>query len=442
MRIGLLMLAVGMGVAAAQAGSGGAVVTPDVLITPVPVPSLPLGLVSLPGGKAINLTVSPGAGAFRNPADPPGRIWTITDRGPCIDCSEEKEALGHHDRQICLPGKRGKIHLLPGYVPSIYAIDIGETTARFIDMLPLKTASGKPVTGLANPLVNARGEASYAMDGRQLDTDPSAVEPGGLVRVGDGSFWIADSAGPSLIEIGPSGAVRRRLVPANLADDFSGADYPVQAVLPAILSRRQVSHGFDGIALSSDQRFLFVAMQNALANPDIEAYRAAPLVRLFKLERDSGRVVAEYVYRTDPVADYPADAGGLSRPPRQSDVRVAELAALGEDRLLVLERLRHTARIYRIDLAGATPLPAVFDREDARPALEQLDPRLYSETGVVPLDKLPVFRADKSVILGGRISGMAVLNDREIAILSNNDFGIDGSRTQMFRLTFPAAVLN
>jgi hypothetical protein len=442
MKLRLLIAVVGLGIAAAYADNGNSVLTPEMTITPVALPSLPLGLVSLPGGKALNLTVSPGAGAFRGAGDPPGRIWTITDRGPSIDCSEEKEALGAHDKQICVTGKRGKIHLLPGYVPSIYAIDVGHNTAKFVDMLPLKTASGKPVTGLAMPLSNARTENSYAVDGRQLEADTATVEPGGLVRLADGSFWIADSAGPSLIEVGPDGTVRRRLVPANLADDLGGADYPVEPVLPAILSRRQIGHGFDGIALSPDERFLYVAMQNALANPDIEAYRASSLVRLFKLDRATGRIVARYLYQTDAIAEVPAEGGSLGRALRQSDVRVMELAMVADNRLLVLERTRAVARVYLVDLTQAVELADHIDSDALRPSLEQMSPQMLAGQGIAPLAKRQLFRTDGQPLLGPRLSGLAVLNPRELVLLSNNDFGIEGARTQMFRLTFPVPILN
>lgn len=441
MKLRLLIAAIGVGVAAARAGNG-LIVSPEMIITPVSLPSLPLGLVSLPSGKALNLTVSPGAGAFRGGGDPPGRIWTITDRGPSIDCSEEKEALGPHDKQICLAGKRGKIHLLPGYVPSIYAIEVGTSSAKFVDMIPLKTAGGKPVNGLAMPLSNARTENSYAVDGRQLAADTASVEPGGLVRLGDGSFWIADSAGPSLLEVGPDGTVRRRLVPANLADDLGGADYAVEPVLPAILSRRQIGHGFDGIAVSPDERFLYVAMQNALAHPDIETYRGSALVRLFKLDRISGQIVARYLYQTDAIADLPADSGSAGRPLRQSDVRVMELAMTTDDRLLVLERTRSVARVYLVDLNQASELPQSFEDEAVRPSLEQMPPQALADQRVTPLAKRLLFRTDGQSYMGARLSGLAVLNPRELVLVSNNDFGIEGGRTQMFRLTFAAPILN
>ena len=109
--------------------------------------------------------------------------------------------------------------------------------------------------------------------------------------------------------------------------------------------------------------------------------------------------------------------------------------------MLVIERLKHLTRIYRIDPATAEPLPAPLLAANATPPLETTSPSEWSALGARAMDKTLVFNSGPGRMLGSRISGMAVLSDREIAVIANNDFGIDGSRTQMFRLTFPVSVL-
>lgn len=438
MRFKLLILMIGAGLTAAAAGGDGAVT-----VTSVNLPQLPLGVVNFASGRAVNLSVSPGAGAFRHGPDAPGRIWTVTDRGPSIDCSEERDVIGADDKLICTSGRRGKIYLLPGFVPSIYAIDIGpERAARFAEMIPLKGTSGKPLTGLPNPLVHARTEEAYSTEGQVLEPDPSGIEPGGLVRLSDGTFWIAEGFGPSLLEVAGDGTVLRRIVPVGLAEDFKLADYPVVAGLPAILTRRQIGRGFEGLALSPDEAFLYVSMQNGLVSPDLDAYRTSPAVRILKIERSSGKVVDQFLYALDPQTDFQGDHGMVQRAPRQSDVRVMEIVCVGQDRLLVLERLKKQARIYRVDLSGARPIPAAFDQPATQPSLEALPRSAWSERQLEPLSKTLLFESTAARPLGGRLSGMALVSSHEIAVIGNNDFGIDGSRTQMFRLTFPSSLLN
>ena len=438
MRVRLPAMAIAVCGGVAVAGSNS-----DVTVSPIMLPHLPLGVVTLAGGKAVNLSVSAGAGAFRASADPAGRIWTITDRGPSIDCTEERDVIGPDDKQICAPGKRGKIYLVPGFAPSIYAIDLGPGKhARFAEMIPLKGTSGRPLSGIANPLEHARPETAYGTDGQVLAPDPSGIEPGALVRLKDGSFWVADGFGPSLLEVAPDGGVRRRIVPATLADDLRDADYPIEPHLPGILSLRQVGRGFDGLALSPDEAFLFVAMCSPLMNPSQEVFRASATVRILKIDRVSGKVVDQFVYALDPPEAFQGESGIVGRSTRQSDIRVMEIAALDASRLVVLERFRNLSRISRIDLSNAVPLPHRFDDPATQPGLEALPRESWAQNGVVPLAKTLMFQSDPARGPAGRLSGMTVLSDREIAVIGNNDFGIDGSRTQMFRLTFPAPFLN
>lgn len=434
MRLIVLILSIGIGAVAVWAGGGG-------IVTPVHVPNLPLGLVTLQKTRAINLSVSPGAGAFRLASDPPGRIWTVTDRGPVVDCSEEREVIGTEDKAICMPDRRGKIYLLPGYVPSIYALDVnGDNTARFVDMIPLRGKSGKPLTGLTNPFAAQRTEASYSADGRMLETDPSGVEPGGLVRLTDGTFWIAEKFGPSLLEVAADGKVVRRLVPSGIEPDLKGADYAIEPLLPSIMSLRAVTRGFDAIAISPDEQFLYVATQSALVNPTVEAYRHSPAVRIWKIERASAKIVGEFVYRLDPPGEFVADAGIAGRALRQSDVRVTEIAAVAEDRLLVLERVRNGTRIYAVHLDASRSLPPVYDDEKMRPTLEELYPDVWEIAGIVPVSKQLLVDSEKTKGLGSRLSAMAVLSPRDLILLSNNVYGVEGGRSQMFRLTFSAPV--
>lgn len=413
------------------------------LVAPVALPPLPLGVVSLGSGRAVNLSVSAGAGAFRSPTDPAGRIWTITDRGPAIDCNEEREVVGADDKLICAAGRRGKIHLLPTFVPSIYGLDIASgKTARVVETLPLKTSAGRPLSGIANPGQTARPEISYAPDGQEIPADPSGIAPGGLVRLSDGTFLIADSSGPSVVEVSSDGTVRRRIVPQSMGEDLRDAEYPIEPSLPGILAQRQIGRGFEGIAISPDESRVFVAMQNGLINPTIDEYRASPLVRLYALDRKSGQVVARYLYSLEPPGAYGGDHGISGRSLRQSDVRLMEIVALDGSTLLCLERLRNLSRIYRVSLREATEFPLAFDDAATQPSLERLDAASWPVAGVQPLKKTLIYETDPSRGPAGRLTGMAVLSDRELVVIGNNDFGIDGARTQMFRLTFPASILN
>ncbi|MFG1421055.1 esterase-like activity of phytase family protein [Roseixanthobacter liquoris] len=401
-------------------------------------PPLPLGRVDIPHGKTLNLNVGLGSGLFRAASDPEGVIWAITDRGPNIDCKKPKDITGLGTQAICRGDKKGKIFPLPAFTPTIYKLRIGtDGKVEVLETLPLKGRSGKAITGLPNDLKST--EAAFSITGEELGKDPSGLDTEALVRLPDGSFWVSEEYAPSLVEIAPDGTIRRRLVPEGLADRLKGADYEVVPALPGILALRDLNHGIESLALSPDGAFLYALMQGALANPDTAAADSSPLARLIKLDRKTGAVVGSYAYGASAPGDFKADATGKTQD--QSDVKMSEMVAVGPDRLLVLERIDKTTKLFLVDLAGATPLPADFTTGAAHPTLEQLAQGDFPRAGVVPLAKTLILDSDRLKGLPAKIEGVAVLNERELILVSDSDFGIKGDTTQMRRVRFEAPIL-
>ncbi|MFN7320292.1 MAG: esterase-like activity of phytase family protein [Methylobacterium sp.] len=412
---------------------------PKPVITPIQVPNLSLGVVIFPNGKAINLSVGTGSSAYRNPNDLPGRIWLLTDRGPNIECGEARRILGLEGDQACAGNRMGRIFPLPCFVPSIYAADIGpDNTARFSVYLPLKGKSGKPLSGRP-PQVNGRYESAYAIDGKPLPPDPSGVDPEGLVRVSDGTFWIADELGPSLLQVASDGTVLKRLVPQGLQNDFKDADYEVVPSLPPILRYRALNRGFEALALSPDEKFLYAMLQGPLANPDIETARRSRHVRLWKIARETGEVVGEYFYQTDDINSYTGEVDGRERV--QSRVLLSEMAAIAEDQLLVLERVDRHARFYTVQLTDENRVPRLLDNPEYGPGFEWMDAAQLALRGVLPLTKTLVLDSEMTPGLPAKIEGLAITGPNEFIVINDNDFGVDGVRTQMFRVTLPQPLI-
>lgn len=411
------------------------------LVVPIQIPNLPLGVVTFPNGKAINLTLAMGSGAFRQSGDAQGRLWLMTDRGPNIPCGDAKRLLSLEPEQVCGGDRAARILPLPGFVPSLYAVDVGpDLVARINIYLPFKGKSGKPVSGRPNPATNgAKAEASFAIDGKPLAADPSGVDPEAFVRLGDGSFWVAEEFGPSLFEVSPDGTIRRRLVPANAAGDFKDADYEIVPILPPIMRMRVPGRGFEGLALSPDEKFLFVMMQAPLANPDIEAFNASRNVRIWKMDRATGQIVGQYLYQLDEPRAFRFDNDGRERV--RNEVSASELVAVGENKLLVLEKIDKTSRFFLVTLDEANRVPAEYDLPEMTPSLEVLDGEALTLRGLVPLPKTLVLDSDVVTGLPPKIEGVAVMAPDELIVINDNDFGVDGVRTQMFRITLPQPVL-
>jgi hypothetical protein len=402
-------------------------------ILPIQVPNLSLGVVTFPNGKAINLSVGTGSAAFRAPNDLQGRIWLVTDRGPNIDCAESRRIIGIEPEQACGGDRTGRIHPLPGFAPSIYAADIGaDNIARINVFIPLKGRSGRPLSGRP-PLGNGRYEAAYGVDGRPLPSDPSGIDPEGLVRLSDGSFLVAEELGPSLLQVAPDGTVIRRLVPQGMQADFKDADYEIVPSLPAIMRLRAPNRGFEGLALSPDEKHVFVAMQSPLANPDAETARRSRHVRVWKLARESGELVAQYLYQLDDASSFAAETDGRER--TQSRVVISEMAMLAENQLLMLERIDRHSRLYSVQLSDDSLIPKLFDNPEYGPGLEWLDSERLAIRGVRALEKQLVLDSDITTGLPSKIEGVAVMSPTELLVINDNDFGADGVRTQLFRVT-------
>jgi hypothetical protein len=384
---------------------------------------LRLGTVAIEGGKTLNLTVGIGSSAFRHPSDPPNVLWTLGDRGPNIACSDMKATAG--TELTCRDVKDGRVYPTPSYAPSIYRVMLmDDGTFRVTDVVTLKDRDGRPLNGMPNPLKTASTETPLDGTGKRLQQDLNGIDAEGLVRLADGSFWVGDENGPSLVHFAADGRMIARHVPRGSEGDFAGAAYETIGSLPPIILKRQANRGIEGIAISPDERFLYFIMQNPLANPDADAYRKARNTRLFKLDRSTMRVAGEYVYTLDDPQSFRRDP---SR--RQNDPRISELMALGDDRLIVLERTELTTKLHEIELAGATDIAGSrWDDPATRPTLEQSD---IGAGEILPVKKTLRFDTADHPALAGKTEGMTLMGDGALAIINDDDFGINGGRTQI-----------
>jgi hypothetical protein len=391
-------------------------------------PGLAMAPVVSPAGKTFNYSIGIGSGAFRHPSDAPDTLWTVGDRGPNMTCAEAEKLLGPETRAACDKVRNGRYYPTPGYAPSIYRIELDRAAKSFrlAETIPLKTRSGRPVTGLLNPQTVASKDTGLDIAGRVLPDDADNVDLEALVRLSDGTFWIGEEMGPSIALVAADGRILRRHVPADAAADYRGSEAEIVPNLPAILSKRQGNRGIESIAVSPDERFLYFIMQNALANPNAAAFNAAKNVRLFKLDRASGRLLGQWVYQLDDPRSF-----GLDPSERQSDPRISELTALGLDRLLVLERTEGTTKLHEITLDGATDiLGSRWDDAATVPTLEQSND--LGPLGIAPVKKILRFDTARDLKdAPGKIEGVTFLGDGTLVLINDNDFGIRGDETKV-----------
>ncbi|POX60021.1 Tat pathway signal protein [Streptomyces sp. Ru62] len=368
---------------------------------------IPLGAFSnalLPGGVADDHGIKLGGiGSDIYPAGREGEYWTVTDRGP--------------NGQIKVDGKKRRTFPVPGFDPAIVKIRVSGDTVKVIHAIPLTTSSGKAVTGL--PDQRSRDEAPYTYDARTpLSYDPNGLDTEGIVRAGDGSFWLVDEYGPSLVHVSARGRVLARYVPEGLG--LTGADYPVVEALPSILLHRKINRGFEGLAQLPGGD-LVMALQSPLSLPDADAGDASRTTRLLRFSPREKAVTAEYAYRFDPVDV--VDPGEDDT----SELKISSVVAVGGDRLLVEERTDKAARLQLVSLGRTSDiLGGPWDDDTTAPSLEQLDDP--AAQGVPVLAKRLVVDLGKVAGVPGKIEGIARVDHDTLALINDNDFGMtDGT---------------
>lgn len=389
--------------------------------------SLAWQIVTLPSGKRLEHTLGIGSAAARHRTDPPDVVWTAGDRGPNMTCGEAPAIVGEDIAAMCRKLSNGRIYPTPSYTPSIYRVALDRSQSKFHVTLtiPLRTAkTGRLLTGLLNPQTAATKDTGMALSGEILPDDPDNVDLEGLVRLSDGSFWIAEEMGPSIAHVSADGRILKRFVPADAVHDYAQAEAEIVGALPAILSKRQGNRGIEGLAVSPDEKFLYAMVQNPLANPDIKAYQGARNTRLIKFDRVQEKVVGEWVYQlADP------QSFGFDPSPRQNEPRISEITAIGDDRLLVLERTEKTTKLFEITLAGASNIMgSKWDDVETSPSLEQL----LDAPDVVAVNKVLRFDTFRDLKTAPeKIEGMAFLQDGSLLLINDNDFGIRGDPTKI-----------
>lgn len=396
---------------------------------------LDLGSITFPSGHVMKANYGIGSAAHRRAGDEEGVFYTATDRGPNIKCGDAQKVIKRSLEDACKGMKAGKIFPLPDFSPSILTFKLKDGKAELLQTLTLKDRDGAPISGRSAPLKITNTEGAFSKDGDALPYDPEGLDVEGLARLKDGSFWLSEEYGPSLVHVAADGKILKRLVPAGMEADLKGANYDVIGSLPAILAKRKLNRGAESLAISEDEAYLYFSMQSPLANPNAKAYKASRNVRLLKVDATTGKAVAEYVYQLDKADSFPADNAKKAR--KQKDVKVSELTLLAGERFVILERISKTTKFYAIDLSdGATNiLGSKWDDITTSPSLAQSD---LTDANIVPLKKDALLIGDGD-LYPKKIEGIALFGEKDVVLVNDNDFGIMGAPSKIIRVTLDKA---
>lgn len=321
------------------------------------------------------------------------RFVTHTDRGPNAD-------------EVQTPRGQERPFGLPGFQPRLVFIDADVRTKKlFISReVPLSHKDGRPVRGLP-PEDNS--EVAVDFHRSPLPPDERGLDLEGIALATDGTFWMADEYGPSLVQFSADGVLLNELSPGR--------------GLPDYFRHRRMNRGFEGVAVRG--KHVWAALESPLDNPPSSGEQNSKTSRFTRLvEVDPARrlTVAQYAYILDE-----ADTGKLN-----------DIAFDGPESLLVLERGdagegKTWKKIYRAHLAGATNLLRLSSKVGGKTgALESLLPKDYAVNSLAPVRKELVLDLGEAGVGEEKPEGIDVVDDKFMAVIIDNDFGLAGGLDQ------------
>jgi hypothetical protein len=340
-----------------------------------------------------------GSDLWRGPNDSKDEFWMITDRGP--------------NGQVRIDGANRRTFPIPTFSPMILRAKTEGDSVRILETIPVVGQSGKSVTGISN--IKGYDEMPYDFTGKTaLPFNPNGIDCEGLVRTKAGEFWIVEEYSPSLMHLDRSGKVLKRYIPEGVK--LGATDYLVATAFPPIFGKRKINRGFEGLAMSSDEKTLYILLQSPLLNPDRKTGDNSRNTRMLIFDVAGEKVTAEYVYRFDVAKEF--DPGPKMKP---DEMKLSAVAYLNPMTLLILERTDDVAKIFSVDLSKATNiLNGKWSDPKTVPTLESLEDPATENVAVLP--KTLVVDLSKFKDMPEKIEGLVILDRNTIAVANDNDF--------------------
>lgn len=328
-------------------------------------------------------------------------FYAISDRGPNADATAHPNATG---TTLLFPA--------PDYAPLItrFKAENGGWAIQSIE--PLRRPDGSPTSGLPLPAgAGATGETAWA------DTTPVVLNPDvwgidseGIVEDNNGDLWLCDEYGASVWRINKTTKqVIKRYTP-----------FPTQAqdaALPANIGKRRANRGFEGVAVAPNGR-VYTILQSPADNPTTATGNSSRLIRLVEIN-PANDVIRQFAY------ELPPTTGQI----RTRDWKIGDLVAVNNDEFLVLEHAERNGwnvkNVVKINIANATPLST---EDYGGQTLEQVGTSAgLAAFGVVTVAKQQVLDLLEAGwdLTHDKPEGLTIINDTTIAVVNDNDFGIN-----------------
>ena len=315
------------------------------------------------------------------------RFVTQTDRGP------------NADERITRRGQE-RPFALPDFQPRLLFLDADVRLKKLVisRQVPLTFKDGSPVRGLP-PEENS--EIAVDFHRNPLLPGERGLDLEGVALAHDGTFWMAEEYGTSLVQFSADGVLLSELSPGK--------------GLPDIYKYRRKNRGFEGVAVRG--KSVWGALESPLDNPPSKGEansKASRLTRLIEMDPARRVAVAQYAYILDE-----ADTG-----------KINDITFEGPETMLVLERggdKKKWRKLYRVHLAAATNLQRLSSKVGGKTGtLESLLPKDYPMNSLAPVRKELVADLGEAGIPEEKVEGIDRVDDKFVAVIIDNDFGLEG----------------
>ncbi len=401
----------------------------------------PLGLPAFSGADTVFLGGFSGLFYDETESDDTNLVfYTIPDRGP-NDGPVDNDLVGtsRNLRPYKLPDYQGRIVRFTLNTVS------GEITLDENEQIFLTAQDSlTPITGRGNipgfdeiPVsqVDDTTTADFVAEGIgyvQLDFDPLGGDFEGIVRDGNGNFWMCDENRPAIYAFDSNGVLIERYVPegaSQLGDSVVAVGTYGAETLPAVYNNRRANRGFEAIALDTDSGILYAFIQSPMDNP---GRNNTDIIRILGIDPADGTPVSEYVY--------------FLEANRESNININRVDKIGDavytggGKFLILERDssipgQNTGKkfVFEFTLEGATNILGTDISNETGAAddltLEQLTSDSIVALGIRPVNKRKIVNLPSIGYLpSDKPEGLVYIPSLgAIGVINDNDFGLAGA---------------
>ena len=349
-------------------------------------------------------------------------FYLLTDRGPNADANEANA------------GKETILFAFPNFTPRIFRVRAQGDSLKILKTIALRKYDGKKASGIPHPMdLEQAGEIAWIDINQEAPLDKWGVDSESLALGPNGDFWIGEEYGATIWRVNfKNGKLITRYTPFG--------DSKHEVAIDRIIAKRRPNRGFEGIACTPNGK-VYALLQAPIYNPDKAAGEASRLQRILEIDPQTN-ATRMFVY------EHEAPTANI----KNKDWIIGDIAAISDHEFLVLEhaakKSENIKKIFKIDLSRATPIT----REDFNgKTLEQLETAENCVAhGIVPVQKTLYM----DLLANGwdpahkKPEGITVVNDTTIAVINDNDFGVDspksdgnlvltGKKTVLYYFTVP-----